>query len=273
MRIYTIVFFFLGVLVMYGQNATYEVFDVKGAIQIKHRGDVEWSIAKKGFPLGLLDSVHIETKGAIKIVDFRNNAVYLSNEIGYYRVKDIRDAAKEQSTKVLAAVWEQIKREDTQSPYMKQPGATTRGLSLQVADSIAQTIAYVGKQLTNNAVKYTQDLTLKTHISGEEIYFAISNSTTRSYCVNVVLYNKESKKASLCYVINPVQSDTPYILLPANKTIELPMWRFTVPSTQEAYLLFATENSYDSNHLQHLLQNIDWETISEPLYQAYKIAK
>ena len=89
----------------------------------------------------------------------------------------------------------------------------------------------------------------------------------------MVLYNKESKKASLCYVINPAQFETPYILLPANNTIELPMWRFTPPSSQEVYLLFATEHSYDSHHLQHILQNLNWETVSKPAYQTYKIAK
>lgn len=274
MRLLAILSFILGSITLYGQSSNYEIFDFQNSVQIKPRGKEQWSVAQKGNTLGLIDSVKISTNGKIRILDIRTNEVYRSDKPGNYRVKDIRDAAREQSSKMFAAVCAQIKKGDTDHHSdMNMVGATTRGEYQDATESIAQTIAYIGKQLTNNTVKYTQDLTLKTHVLGEEIYFSISNSSTKSYCVNVVLYNKESKKASLCYVINPAQSDTPYILLPANRTLELPMWRFTAPSPQEAYILFATEQSYDSYHLQHILQNLNWGTISEPAYQAYKIAK
>jgi hypothetical protein len=274
MRLVTILSFILCSIVLYGQSSNYEIFDVQNFVQVKTRGAEQWNIAKKGNAIGLIDSIKINTNGKIRILDIRTNEIYRSDKPGNYRVKDIRDAAQEQSSKMFAAVCAQIKKDDTgHHSDMNMVGATTRGEYQDATEAIAQTIAYIGKQLTNNTVKYTQDLTLKTHVSGEEIYFSISNSSTKSYCVNVVLYNKESKKASLCYVINPAQSDTPYILLPANRTLELPMWRFTTPSPQEAYILFATEQSYDSYHLQHILQNLNWGTISEPAYQAYKIAK
>ena len=274
MRLFVILSFILGSIALYGQTSNYEIFDVQNSVLIKPRGAEQWSAAKKGKNLGLIDSIKISTNGKIRILDIRTNEIYRSDKPGNYRVKDIRDAAQEQSSKMFAAVCAQIKKDDTgHHSDMNMVGATTRGEYQDATEAIAQTIAYIGKQLTNNTVKYTQDLTLKTHMLGEEIYFSISNSSTKSYCVNVVLYNKESKKASLCYVINPAQSDTPYIFLPAQRTLELPMWHFTAPSSQEAYLLFATEHSYDSYHLQHILQNISWEDLSKPAYQAYKIAK
>lgn len=274
MRLFAIISFVLASIVLYSQNSSYEIFDAQNSVQIKPRGSEKWNAAKKGNALGLIDSVKIGPNGKIRILDIRTNEVYRSDKPGNYRVKDIRDAAKEQSTKMFAAVCAQIKKGETgHHSDISVIGATTRGQHQDATESIAQTIAYIGKQLTNNAARYTQDLTLKTYTSGEDIYFSISNSTTKNYCVNVVLYNKEREKASLCYVINPAQFDTPYILLPANKTIELPMWRFIAPSPQETYLLFATEHTYDSYHLQHILQNLNWETLSEPAYQAYKIAK
>lgn len=274
MRLFVILSFIFGSITLYGQTSNYEIFDIQNSVQIKPRGAKQWSIAHKGNTLGLIDSVKISTNGKIRILDIRTNEVYRSDKPGNYRVKDIRDAAREQSSKMFAAVCAQIKKDDTgHHSDMNMVGATTRGEYQDATEAIAQTIAYIGKQLTNNTVKYTQDLTLQTHMLGEEIYFSISNSSTKSYCVNMVLYNKESKKASLCYVINPAQFEPPYILLPANNTIELPMWRFTPPSSQEVYLLFATEHSYDSHHLQHILQNLNWETVSKPAYQTYKIAK
>lgn len=274
MRLFVILSFIFGSIILYGQTSNYEIFDIQNSVQIKPRGAKQWSIAHKGNTLGLIDSVKIGTNGKIRILDIRTNEVYRSDKSGNYRVKDIRDAAKEQSTKMFAAICAQIKNKETRNlSDMNMVGATTRGQSQGTTDSIVQTIAYIGKQLTNNVAKYTRDFALKTHVLEKEVYFSISNFTTKNYYVNVVLYNKENKKASLCFVINPAQFETPYILLPANNTIELPMWRFTPPSSQEVYLLFATEHSYDSHHLQHILQNLNWETVSKPAYQTYKIAK
>lgn len=274
MRLVTILSFILCSIVLYGQTANYEIFDVQNFVQVKTRGAEQWNIAKKGNAIGLIDSIKINTNGKVRILDVRTNEVYRSDQPGSYRVKDIRDAAKEQSSKMFAAVCAQIKKDENGlHSDMNIVGATTRGQSYDATDSIAQTIAYLGKILTDNTIKFSSELLLYTHISGDEVYFSMTNNTKKNYCVNVVRYNKQRKKASLCYVINPEYSENPYLLLPAHTSIELPMWRFALPSTHEQYLLIATEHTYDTSHLQLVLQSINWQNVLSASYQSYIVAK
>ena len=272
MRFNLIFILFLCCTTLTSQHINYELFHTNNEIKVKTRGTTQWLSAKKGMSLGLIDSIHIGSDSEVRILDVRTNEVYRSNTKGYYRVKDIRDAAKKQSTKMLTAVCAQIEGGNTGDQSMKMVGATVRGQSSDFTEDIAQTISFIGKELCNRTLHSSNDLRMTTHNRDGEIYFSFSNRTSKNYCINVVLYNKKTKKASLCYVISPTFTDFPYIILPAQKTIELSMLTFAPPTIDEEYILFATEHIYDSSHLQSILQSLTWNSISECVYENYKVA-
>ena len=244
-------------------QGNYEVFQIHNSVLVKHRGNSEWTMAHKGMSLGLIDSIHIHKNAHIRILDLRSNEVYRADKSGYFRVKEISDAAKQQSTKLLQALQSQLADNSVHPSSMQMVGATTRGESVSSESSLAKAIIYRCEELCTNNPKHHEGLLLHRHQTEEDLFFSISNTTTEDFCVNIILYNSELKKASLCYVINPAQCDRPYIFLPAQQSIKLSSWRFIPPKESEHYILFATKYTYDSTHLQQILKRTGWKDVSK----------
>ena len=263
-------FFWLMSIAISAQTSNYEIFDLKNSVQIKTRNAPTWKPANKGLPVGLTDSIHIAAGSSIRILDTRTNEVFRSNAIGYFRIKDIRDAAQKQSANMLGAVFAQIANDGSVSEGgMKLSGATYRGQAEDIEESIATSIIHIGHLLGNHSLEYSSQITMEGHTIDGEVYFSISNKSEKDYCVNIILYNMSSKRASLCYVLNPTYSEYPYIILPHKRTIDLPMWKFTPPAKDEKYIVFATEHTYDTAHLQHILKRRDWDSVQESIYKNY----
>ena len=263
MRISVVLLFLLSTFLLCGQTTNYAVFDVHHQVQLKARGSSTWSPAKKGAFLGLLDSVYVGEGSNIRLLDVRTNEVYRTSNKGAYRVKDIRDAAKKQSAALLSAVWSQISQDKAEGiSSMKMVGATTRGQSEDVVSELSESIVCVAAQLSKGVQTNTSDLHLKGMVHGEEVSFVITNQSSRAYCVNVLCYDMEHQKASLCYVFSPTLTDHPYIVVPAAGTIDLSMWSFVKPRNGEKYVLIATEYTYDSTHLQQTLLHMNWKCSS-----------
>ena len=270
MKCKVLCYFWLMSMAICAQSSNYEIFDLKNTIRLKTRNATTWRLATKGLGIGLTDSIYIAEGSNIRILDTRTNEIFRSNAVGYFRIKDIRDMAQKQSANMLGAVFAQVANDDSSSAGgMKLSGATYRGQSEDIEESIAASIVHVGHLLSNHSIRYSSEIAMKEHINDGEVYFSISNLSEKDYCVNIILYNMRSKRASLCYVLNPTLSEYPYIILPHKTTIDLPMWKFIPSATDEQYIVFATEHTYDTSHLQHILKRTDWDSIRESMYQNY----
>lgn len=255
MRILLTLLFLMGSTLAFGQS-NYEVFDTSNIVKIKSRSASEWVEVTKGMSLSLLDSVYIDNRSSIRIIDLRSNEVYSVDTKGGYRVKDIRDYARKQSAKLVNAVYAQLVDGESEGESMKMVGATMRGDAESFEQNLAMAIISGCKGLNSSTKMQYPDLQFNQHIIGNEVYFSITNNTAKDFCVNVVLYDHNMSKVALCYVINPTECEYPYIYLQSGQTIELPSWRFAAPSGDEEYMLIATESLYDTTHLNYILQRI-----------------
>lgn len=270
MKFKILCYFLLMPVAICAQTSNYEIFDLKDSIQIKTRNASTWKPANKGLAVGLTDSVYIAKGANVRIIDKRINEIFRSNITGYFRVKDIRDAAQKQSANMFGAIFAQLANDDLSSTgSMRLSGATYRGQIEDIEESIATSIVHIGYLLGKNAVQYSSEIDVENHTNDGEVYFSITNKSDKNYCVNVILYNLSSKSASLCYVLNPTYSEYPCIILPHKTTIDLSMWKFVQPAKDEKYIVFATEHSYDTSHLQHILKRINWDSVPEPIYTNY----
>lgn len=261
MRQIVFVWLLFGCIILYGQNNYYEIFAIQNDVRQKSRGASCWAIPQKGMKLGLLDSIYLAKNSQIRILDIRTNEVYRSEKPGYYRVKDIRDQAKKQSSDMLSAVYAQLKNSNApnETSTMRVVGATLRGSqSESIEDSLAHSIIAIGNDVFQNNTQYTSTLRLNMIPNGDYVYFNISNLSDKDYCINIARYDNSLKKVSLCYDINPTMSEFPYIVIPAHQTLELSMWQFLSPSDAEQYILIATEFTYDTSRVQKILQRSTW---------------
>lgn len=254
-----------------GQN-NYEVFNFTNKVHIKHHGTTDWLPAKKGLSLGFLDSIYIGNQSEIRIVDLRSNEVYLSTQMGYFRVKNIRDAAKEQSTNMLSAMQAQILKNNQHSLAMNMVGATTRGNNNDHAEAIANSIVWIGKNIQHGSQQFDTAVHLIAHKTDETLTFTLKNNSSTDYCINVVLYDFQKQKASLCYVISPTMTDYPYVFLPNHQSINLTAWHFIPPTPSKQYILVATVHCYDSEQLQQILTYLDWDDVTELDYKNIIVA-
>lgn len=245
----------------FGQKNNYEVFNLTNQVSIKHRGSIDWIIAKKGMTLGFLDSVRVCDNSDIRILDMRSNEVYHFNKCGYFRVKDIRDAVRAQSASILSAMYAQISKQNDNRPAMNMVGATTRGQGNEELIAVAKSIVRIAKNIQQGKHTFDTGLDLLSHCMDGEVCFSIQNNTSNHYCVNVVMCDFQNQKASLCYVISPTISDYPYVSLSPNQSIDLMSWHFTQATSSRQYFLIATKQFYDTEQLQHILTRLDWDTI------------
>lgn len=263
MRILLTLLFIMGSTFAFGQS-NYEVFDSSNKVKIKSRSASEWVDATKGMSLSLLDSVYVDNRSSIRIIDLRSNEVYSVDTKGSYRVKDIRDYARQQSAKLVKAVYAQLVDGESEEESMKMVGATMRGDVESFEQNLAMAIISGCKGLNSSAIVQDSDLQFKQYTIDNEVYFSITNNTPKGFCVNVVLCDRNMSKVALCYVINPAECEYPYIYLKSGQTIELPSWRFAAPSGEEEYMLIATESLYDTTHLNYILQRM---TLDDAIYK------
>jgi hypothetical protein len=249
-----------------GQN-NYEIFDFQNDVRFKHRGTTEWLQARKGATLGFLDSLYIADKSSVHIVDTRSNQVYHFTTVSYSRLKELRDAAKEQSANILAAMHAQIAKKNNQGNSMTMLGATDRPVCASNNDfytKLANSIVWVGKSQKQDESILTDKLQLNARDDRGYLTFSIRNNSAEDYYVNVVMYNFEKKIASLCYVIDDSSyDDRPWLFVPSNQLLDLSAWHFLSPSSTKQYMLIATKEAYDSNLLQMILQHLSWDTITD----------
>lgn len=255
----------------------YAVYDWTGKASIKEYKTTQWSPVKKNQAVSGLDSVSIDKNSTLRIIDTRSNLIYKSTKTGKMRILTIINDAKNQNSRTLSAVNQELlngAKGSSGAPSMQVVGATTRGSDDEaLIDSIASTFGWVAKNALNgNLVHNSSDLILKCSALPEGVYFEMQNNSDKGYYVNVLHLNKQTKAMNLCYIIEQSQEpDAPFIFLPQGESVKLNNLIFN-QSQSDIFILVGTEDQYIPEQLQSTLQYLDVES-AQPLYHRYRYFK
>ena len=262
MRYLTLLLLFLTATLLPAQSS-YELYATTNKVLVKPRGTTNWLVPQKGMSLSILDSVCLYDHSEIKIKSLATNELYRSSHPGAYRVKDIRDAARQQAANLSAITYQQALQRQPNAASLGVVGATERGLETSSCDQLANAILAIGKAIEQGTYVFDNTFTFSTSQTANELTFTLSNRSDSSYCVNVVKYDFQAHTASLCYVISPTVSDTPYLLMAAGQTLSFDTWLFALPAAHQQYILIATPQAYDTEHLQSTLSRLTWDDIEQ----------
>ncbi len=253
----------------------YNVYDWSGDVQIKEYKTSQWLPVQKSQAISGLDSVDVDKKGYLRILDTRSNLIYKSTSTGKMRMFTIINAARKQNSHSLAAVNHELMKgahSSSNTPTMQIAGATTRCSDEDVShiDSITSTLAWLAKMAySNQLANHNYELIMKRHDVPEGAFFEIKNTSKRGYYVNVLHIDKQTQKVNLCYIIEQAEEpETPFLYLPQGQTIRLQNLMFNIDDTRDIFILVGTEDQYIPEQVQSTLQYLDLDS-AQPLYQGY----
>ena len=256
----------------------YKVYDWSGKVQAKEYKSPQWSPVQKNQPMSGLDSVDIDKKGYLRIIDSRSNLIYKSMSTGKMRMLTIINDAKKQNSHTLAAVNQELMKgvnASSNTPTMQIAGVTTRGDEDEgLVDSISSTLAWLAKMACDNQLaNNTTDLILKHHDTPDGTFFEIRNTSKDGYYVNILHVDNQTHKVNLCYIIEQAEEpDAPFLYLPQGEAMQLQNLMFNIDKTKDIVILVATEDQYIPEQVQSTLQYLDIES-AQPLYRRYKYDK
>ncbi|MBO5674190.1 MAG: hypothetical protein J6R59_07430 [Paludibacteraceae bacterium] len=253
----------------------YNVYDWSGGVQIKEYKTSQWSPVQKNQAISGLDSVDVDKKGYLRIIDTRSNLIYKSTSTGKMRILTIINDAKKQNSHTLAAVNQELikgARSSSNTPTMQIAGATTRCSDEDVShiDSITSTLAWLAKMAySNQLANHNYELIMKRHDIPEGAFFEIKNTSKRGYYVNVLHLDKQTQKVNLCYIIEQAEEpEAPFLYIPHDQTMRLQSLMFNIDDTRDIFILVGTEDQYIPEQVQSTLQYLDLDS-ALPLYQRY----
>ena len=274
-----ILFFYLCAIgaIVFAQKP-YNVYDWSGGVQIKEYKTSQWSPVQKNKAISGLDSVDVDKKGYLRIIDTRSNLIYKSTSTGKMRILTIINDAKKQNSHTLAAVNQELMKgvnASSNTPTMQIAGVTTRGDEDEgLVDSISSTLAWLAKMACDNQLaNNTTDLILKHHDTPDGTFFEIRNTSKDGYYVNILHVDNQTHKVNLCYIIEQAEEpDAPFLYLPQGEAMQLQNLMFNIDKTKDIVILVATEDQYIPEQVQSTLQYLDIES-AQPLYRRYKYDK
>lgn len=253
---------------------SYEVYDWQGNVLLKARNTSAWSPVSKAQPVSILDSVDIQKKAQLRLLDVRTNQLYSSATTGKVRVKSIIDYAREQDGTIIATLNKQLSnnlKNQNAETSMSVLGATTRGDGDGLLDSIAETFIYLAQEvMQGNMPQPNKELVLNRHQKDGSLWFSIENRSEANQYVNILCINTKQQTVALAYSIQPADNNVPYILLPESESISLKDITFR-QSPDVVYLLVATADAYDTYQLSFSLLYAHLNRPHQPLYKRYSV--
>lgn len=228
-------------------SAQYKIYTATGDVKIKH---TTWQKAKKGSELLLTDSICIAKGAHVQILNQQTSQLFESTGEGVFTIVKFMVNARKQSGRVIAELNKEMAqnvRSDNSRP-ITFVGASTRGDMEQFTDSLHALVLSDFAQ----AESLPNNLVVSTKRKGKSFYLALDNRSDKGYFVNVLIVNKHSGERTCAFLSDSYQPDQSCLFVPAGKAIALPQFQFLASKDFE-YIVWATIQPFDTNHLQNLL--------------------
>ncbi len=228
-------------------SAQYKIYAATGDVKIKH---TTWQKAKKGTEVLLSDSICIAQGAHVQILNQQTSQLFESTEEGIFSVVKFIANARKQSGRVIAELNKEMAqnvRSDNNRP-VAFVGASTRGDMEQFTDSLHAVV------LSNFAQVETlpNDLIVSTKRQGKSFYLTIDNNSDKGYFVNMLIVNKQTGERICALISDSYQPEQSCLFVPACQSLALNQFQFLASKDFE-YIVWATIQPFDTNHLQNLL--------------------
>lgn len=230
--------------------AQYVVFKCFGNVTIRKVGG-NWEKIKKGQSLQLRDSLCVKEGCQLQILNESTSQIFGSVAYGKQTVLSYLNAARKQSGKVITELNQEIRQNYQESSRTSSVhvGASFRGDDDTYTDSLYSFVCVHFNQLTENS----SGLKIRPVKSKRLFYFEVSNLSDKDYYINLVSYDKSKGTFSCVYFIDSYVSEFPQLISFHGQVQKLDF--IFKKSSNVSWYLLASERSFDSNHLQKLMQS------------------
>ena len=228
-------------------SAQYKIYTATGDVKVKH---TTWKKAKKGSEVLLSDSICIANGAHVQILNQQTSQLFESTGEGVFTIVKFIANARKQSGRVIA----ELNREMAQNARSENNrpvtfvGASTRGDMEQFTDSLHALVLSDFAQ----AESLPNNLNVSIKRQGKSFYLTIDNRSDKGYFVNMLIVNKQNGERTCAFFSDSYQSELSCLFVPAGKAIALNQFQFLASKAFE-YIVWATIQPFDTNHLQNLL--------------------
>ena len=228
-------------------SAQYKIYTATGDVKVKH---TTWQKAKKGTEVLLSDSICIAKGAHVQILNQQTSQLFESTGEGVYTIVKFIANARKQSGRVIAELNKEMAqnvRSDSNRP-VTFVGASTRGDMEQFTDSLHAVVLSDFAQVES----LSNDFIVSTKRKGKSFYLTIDNRSDKGYFVNMLIVNKQTGERTCAFLSDSYQSELSCLFVPAGLSLALNQFQFIVSKDFE-YIVWATIQPFDTNHLQNLL--------------------
>lgn len=246
-------------LVMSAEAQTvYMVYKVSGKVEKYETAG--WTVLSKRDNVILKDKLRVTEGSSIGILDCRSMRVYYSGKTGEQTVSSIIHSAQKSSDGIVSQMNRQIKEaldDDKKGITYRISGATHRGQEENDMSEMVYSCLYgiLNNGISGNAGNDSGLFFGKVPANDGEFCFSIGNKYDNPLCVNILAISKDGKHKTLCFNVG-YSYDEPYMLVPPHSETTVSQFVFAEDEEHETeYVLFATEEPFDSQTLQLLIKN------------------
>lgn len=241
-----------------GAQTGYEVYKATGRVEIYVNDG--WAALSRKDSVVLKDRLRLADSSRVGILDNTSMRIYYSEKVGEQTVAGIISSAKKNSDGIVRQMNRQIKEAMTgeeKGISYSSVGASHRGLEENdFTESLYSFLAGIIEK--GDFCVAADDSTLVLHkvqIDDGEFSFSIENRNDCPLCVNVLAMDRDSGRNTLCFDVG-YSYDEPYLIVPSQSIATVSQYVFSETREPDTcYLLFATEEPFDTQMLQMLINN------------------
>lgn len=254
MKILLIMLLFSFSVAISGGSERYVVYKISG--QAERYSGSAWELLERRDSVDIRDRLRISEGSCIGILDNTSGRIYYSDNSGELSVAAIISAARRSSDDITGQVNRQIRQamadSGTSGYSYKSLGASHRGESGS-GTTEAVHVAIADALKTPDGIPDNTGVKLRmVPVDESSFCFSIENYTDKILCVNVLSVS-ENKRPKVCFNVG-YSFDEPYMLIPPNSKQTVRQFVFAdIPDDRTEYFLIASEEVYDVQKLQMLL--------------------
>lgn len=258
MRSYLLLFFVLISTSIFAED--YRIFSFEQNVLVKKENS-RWIKARTRLSLNDSDSIKIETKSKVKLLEEETGRTFEWDKQGVFEVRDIIVESLKRDSNWLNRLFSTIINNAYSNPIKiwYSIGETRRGNN---DDQLEQVLAYALKRQCYNEDDYSSSaLQLNIHnISKSEFYFDIVNNSDCLMYVNVLKFDMEHKRFSVLYYI---RDGNEWMVLPVENKSKLHLSEIVFTrNSKMKYVVFGTKKPIKIKYLEERLTS---EIIEEQL--------
>ncbi|MBR6202880.1 MAG: hypothetical protein IKQ62_07740 [Bacteroidaceae bacterium] len=237
------------------RGANYYIFNIEGSVE--RLVGSQWVKPAKNDGVTVKDKFSLKEGAMLAICDKDTRRVYITREMGVQNVAQIISNARRQSSQTTQLTLQQTMK----SANGKAGGATIMGVSYRssmqekdmVNDTDMKVYAALQKQLNEPQKSKKPTLHLSMATEDELCYFHIENFTDNLLFFNIIALPDNGESPYLCLDTSSPSSENIATLSP-HATTTLYQYPFASTDTPCQYLLFASEQPFDSEVIGTLLE-------------------